>query len=77
VPKALIIEVGYGGVYIQLMAYAKAHEAHHEAEPLTQRIANEIAEIDRLIRNEETLRRCEFPSLPATSKPVKMNRQSI
>ena len=35
-----------------------------------RRIAEEVAEIDRLIGNEETLRRCEFPFPPATSKPI-------
>ena len=43
-------------------------DAHFAAKPQhglgkkeRQRIANEIAEIDGLIGNEETLRRCEFP----------------
>ena len=35
-----------------------------------QRIANAAAEINRLIGNEETLRRCEFPFPPSTSKPI-------
>jgi hypothetical protein len=35
-----------------------------------QRIADEIAEIDGLIGNEETLRRCEFQFPLATSKPI-------
>lgn len=35
-----------------------------------QRIADEIAEIDGLIGNEETLRRSEFSFPLATSKPI-------
>jgi hypothetical protein len=35
-----------------------------------QRIANEMAEINRLIGNEETLRRCEFPFPQSTFQPI-------
>jgi Orsellinic acid/F9775 biosynthesis cluster protein D len=35
-----------------------------------QRIAEEIAEINGLIGNKETLRRCEFPFPPPISKPI-------
>src|SRR5271156_4948431 len=52
-------------------------DAHFTAKPQhglekkeRQRIAGEIAEINRLIGNEETLRRCEFPFPPPTSKPI-------
>ena len=52
-------------------------DAHFTAKPQhglgkkeRQRIADEIAEIDGLIGNEETLRRGEFPFPPPTSKPI-------
>jgi hypothetical protein len=52
-------------------------DAHFAAKPQhgldrkeRQRIANEIAEIDELIGNEETLRRCEFQFPTPTSKPI-------
>ena len=35
-----------------------------------QRIAEEVAEINGLIGNEETLKRSEFPFLLATSLPI-------
>ena len=35
-----------------------------------QRIVNATAKINGLISNKETLRRCEFPFPPATSKPI-------
>jgi RecQ family ATP-dependent DNA helicase len=52
-------------------------DAHFVAKPQhglekdeRRRIAEEIAEVDGLIGNEETLRRCEFPFPPPTSKPI-------
>jgi RecQ family ATP-dependent DNA helicase len=35
-----------------------------------QRIADAVADINGLIGNEETLRRCKFPFPPSTSKPI-------
>jgi Orsellinic acid/F9775 biosynthesis cluster protein D len=63
-------------------------DAHFAAKPQhglgkkeRQRIAEEIAEIDGLIGNEETLRRCEFPFPPPTSKPItalaKLNKNGM
>jgi hypothetical protein len=52
-------------------------DAHFTAKPQhglgkreRHRIATEIAEINGLIGNEETLRRCEFTFPPSTSKPI-------
>jgi hypothetical protein len=52
-------------------------DAHFAAKPQhglgkreRQRIADEIVEIDGLIGNKETLRRCEFQFPPPTSKPI-------
>ena len=54
----------------QIDAQFAANPQHGLEKEEQQRIANEIAEIDRLISNEETLRQCEFPFLLATSKPI-------
>jgi hypothetical protein len=35
-----------------------------------ERIINAVVEIDRLIDNNETLRKYEFPFPPPTSKPI-------
>jgi hypothetical protein len=57
-----------------LPSYIDAHFAakpqHRLGKKEQQRIADEIAEIDRLIGNEETLRRCELQFPPSTSKPI-------
>lgn len=60
------------------MPYYPGHiDAHFAAKPQhdlgrreRQRIADRIVEINGLIGNEETLRRCEFQFPPATSKPI-------
>ena len=63
-------------------------DAHFAAKPqyglgkrAQQRIADEIAEIDRLISNKETLRQCKFQFPPPTSKPIavlgKLNKKGI
>jgi Orsellinic acid/F9775 biosynthesis cluster protein D len=54
--------------YAVLPSYIDAHftakPQHGFGKKERQRIADEIAEIDGLIGNEETLRRCEFPFPP-------------
>src|SRR5277367_1651864 len=52
-------------------------DTHFAAEPQhglgkreRQRIAEVVADINRLIGNEETLRQSEFPFPPPTSKPI-------
>lgn len=53
--------------YIDAHFTAKLHQCKKEER---QRIAEEVAEINGLIGNEETLRRCEFTFLLATSAPI-------
>ncbi|KAG4427745.1 hypothetical protein IFR05_016773 [Cadophora sp. M221] len=52
-------------------SFAKSVSAPHKLEPPERRrIANEVAEADGLIGNEEALRRWDFPFPPPTSSPV-------
>ena len=54
----------------QIDTHFAAKPQHGLEKDERQRIAEEIAEINGLIGNEETLRRCEFPFPPPTSKPI-------
>ena len=60
--------------YAILPSYINAHFAakpqHGLGKRDQDRIVEEVAGIDGLIGNEETLRRCEFQFPPATSKPI-------
>src|SRR5271154_2410037 len=47
-----------------------ANPQHGLGKKERRRIAKEIAEINRLISNEETLRQCEFTFPPPTSEPI-------
>ena len=51
-------------------AHFAAKPQHGLGKKERERIAEEVAEINGLIGNEETLRRCEFPFPPNTSKPI-------
>jgi Orsellinic acid/F9775 biosynthesis cluster protein D len=60
--------------YAVLPSYIHAHfidkRQHGLKKEERERIIDVVAEIDGLISNHETLKRCEFPFPPPTSKPI-------
>jgi len=72
-PKFQVIickECQYAVLPIHIESHFIAKPQHGLGKKERQRIANEVAEIDRLISNEEALRRCEFQFPPSTSRPI-------
>jgi hypothetical protein len=63
-------ECQYAVLRSHIDAHFSAKPRHGLGKKELQRIADKIAEINELIGNEETLRRCEFPFPPPTSKPI-------